>query len=252
MLKAFETTVREAGALALSKTLASGIHQKGRGDFVTDADLAVSDFLKDALPRLLPRSRVLSEEGAVETGLSGRLFLVDPIDGTTNLMYGMNLSAVSCALAEDGELLMAAVYNPFTDEMFLSEKGHGATLNGRPIHVNADASLSDAVVGVEAGPATVDSQRGYFDSLFALHSQSRGIRFTGSAALDLCYTACGRFSASVFHYLFPWDYAAGWLILNEAGGRLTLLTGGRPTLTGRSAPLAASNGILHETLCKMF
>lgn len=252
MLQAFEKTVRKAGELALSRTLASGVHQKGRGDFVTDADLAVSDFLKEALPRLVSDSRVLSEEGAIESGLSGKLFLVDPIDGTTNLMYHMNLSAVSCALARDGELCMAAVYNPFTDEMFLSERGCGATLNGRPIRVNNDAVLSDAVVGVEAGPATVDSQRGYFDSLFAVHSRSRGIRFTGSAALDLCYTACGRFSASVFHYLYPWDYAAGWLILEEAGGTLTLLEGGRPTLTGRSPALAASNGLLHQELCAMF
>ena len=168
-------------------------------------------------------------------------------------MYHMQLSAISCGYAEDGRLLAAGVYNPFTQEMFLAQLGKGATLNGRPIHVNADETLEEAVLGVEAGPATIgEGQRGYFERVFALHMRGRGMRFTGSAALDLCYTACGRFTASVFHYLYPWDYAAGWLILAEAGGRLTLLDGRPPAMKGRSAPLAASNGLVHEKLLAAF
>lgn len=248
MLKQLETVLLKAGELALSQTLAGNIHVKGRGDFVTDADLAVSDYLKEALPQLVPGSRVLSEEGAAETGLQGKLFIIDPIDGTTNLMYHMNLSAVSIGYGEDGDVCLGGVYNPFTQEMFLAQRGKGAFFNGQPIRVSPDETLADALIGVEAGPATLADQSDFFQRLFALHTQGRGLRLTGSAALDLCYVACGRFTAAVFHYLYPWDYAAGWLILTEAGGRLTPMDGTAPTLMGRSAPLAASNSLVHEAL----
>ena len=251
MLEELERTLREAGDLALTESL--NVTAKGRSDFVTSTDLAIDRYLCGALPGLVPGSRVFSEEEADGGDLSGRVFIVDPIDGTTNLMYHMQLSAISCGYAEDGRLLAAGVYNPFTQEMFLAQLGKGATLNGRPIHVNADETLEEAVLGVEAGPATIgEGQRAYFERVFALHIRGRGMRFTGSAALDLCYTACGRFTASVFHYLYPWDYAAGWLILAEAGGRLTLLDGRPPAMKGRSAPLAASNGLVHEKLLSAF
>lgn len=252
MLEELERTLRQAGELTLTESLS--VQSKGKSDFVTSVDLAVDRYLRGALPRLVAGSRVFSEEEADAGDLSGRVFIVDPIDGTTNLMYHMQLSGISCGYAEDGQLMAAGVYNPFTREMFLAELGKGATLNGQPIHVNADETLEEAVVGVEAGPATAgEGQHAYFERVFALHTCGRGIRFTGSAALDLCYTACGRFTASVFHYLYPWDYAAGWLILTEAGGRLTLLENGHPPkMKGRSAPLAASNGLVHDALLAAF
>lgn len=252
MLYALEQTLRQAGDMAFTESL--NVQAKGKSDFVTSTDLAIDRYLRQALPDLIEGSSVLSEEETPCGDLSGKVFIVDPIDGTTNLMYHMHLSAISCGYAEDGQLLMAGVYNPFTREMFLAEKGKGATLNGQPIHVNADRTLEEAVLGVEAGPATSgEGQRAYFERVFALHIRGRGMRFTGSAALDLCYTACGRFTASVFHYLYPWDYAAGWLILEEAGGRLTLLdSGNSPVMKGRSAPLAASNGLVHEALLAAF
>lgn len=247
-----ENLARRAGELALSNTLSHGVHTKGTADYVTDADLAVSDFLKKELPLLISGSRVLSEEGEHEEGLEGRLFIIDPIDGTTNLMYHLNLSAISIAYAEDGVIRVAVVFNPFTGELFSAQRGQGAWLNGQPIRVNHDQEIASSLLGFEAGPATLGTQREYLQAMLRLHQGSRGMRFTGSAAIDLCYVACGRFSAAAFHYLFPWDYAAGWLILEEAGGRLTLLDGGRPTLTGRSQPLGASNGYLHEAFLDAF
>lgn len=247
-----ENLARRAGELALSNTLSHGVHTKGTADYVTDADLAVSDFLKKELPLLISGSRVLSEEGEHEEGLEGRLFIIDPIDGTTNLMYHLNLSAISIAYAEDGVIRVAVVFNPFTGELFSAQRGQGAWLNGQPIRVNHDQEIASSLLGFEAGPATLGAQREYLQAMLRLHQGSRGMRFTGSAAIDLCYVACGRFSAAAFHYLFPWDYAAGWLILEEAGGRLTLLDGGRPTLTGRSQPLGASNGYLHEAFLDAF
>lgn len=252
LLGRLEKTVREAGAIAKKKALASGVHVKGSADFVTDADLAVSSYLEQKLPQLIEGSRVLSEEDAEKTGVAGKVFVIDPVDGTTNLMYGMNMSVVSVAYCEDGEPKLAAVYQPFTGEMFTAEQGKGAFLNGEAIHVNGDGCIEDALVGVETGPATRDRLDAFFGVMNQLHKRCRGLRLTGSAALDLCYTACGRLTASVFHYLYPWDYAAGWLLLTEAGGKLGLIQGGKPTMTGMSEPLMASNGLIHDELAAMF
>lgn len=252
MMKELEALIREAGELARSKTLSGQVHVKAKSDFVTDADLAVSGFLMEALARLVPGSHVLSEEDTRADSLEGKLFIVDPIDGTTNLMYHMGLSAISCAYAEDGEILLGVIYNPFTGEMFTAERGKGAFLNGQPIRVNGDRTIRDALIGLEAGPATLAQQGSFLQKIGELYGQCRGVRLTGSAAIDLAYAAAGRLSAVAFHYLYPWDFAAGWLILSEAGGQLTLLEGGKPVLSGRSRPLLASNGLIHEEIMQFF
>lgn len=252
LLGRLEKTVREAGRLARQRRLSGSAHEKNRNDFVTEADFAVSRFLEERLPSLVRGSRVLSEENAGLPDLQGGVFIIDPIDGTTNLMYGMNLSVISAAYCEDGAPVLAAVYQPFTGEMFTAERGKGAFLNGERIGVNADACAADALIGVEAGPATRERQGAFFEAMYALQRECRGLRLTGSAALDLCYVACGRLSAAVFHYLYPWDYAAGWLLVTESGGRVSLVDGGQPTLLGRSAPMLASNGRVHEALAQRF
>ena len=252
LLDAVIDLVRQAGDIARGKGLSSHVHVKGRSDFVTDADLTVSNFLMERLPKLLPGSTVLSEEKADEARDDAPLFIIDPIDGTTNLMYGMNLSAISCGLTVEGRPVLGVVYNPFTNELFAAEKGAGATLNGKPIHVCEDDCLHDALIGLEAGPATLDQQQPFFDALFGLQQQVRALRMTGSAALDLCYIACGRLTGVAFHYLYPWDFAAGWLILEEAGGRLTAPANGTPSLKGLNTPLFASNGKIHDALMEAF
>lgn len=248
LLERMTKIVFEAGMLAKRKALSNSVHEKGVGDFVTDADLAVSSFLEERLPQLIEGSSVLSEEDAEKRGVSGKLFIIDPIDGTTNLMYGMNMSVISCAYCEDGEPLLAAIYQPFTGEMFTAQKGEGAFLNGRPIHVNGDQTVADSLIGAEAGPATRNRQEGFFKAMHDVQQLGRGMRLTGSAALDLALVACGRLSGTVFQYLYPWDYAAGWLIVSEAGGRLSLIAGGKPNLTGLSEPMLATNGLIHDEL----
>ena len=253
MLKALEQLIRQAGEIARSQALAAQVHVKGRSDFVTDADLAVSAFLEKELPLLVPGSRVLSEENAHDVNTRhGKVFIIDPIDGTTSLTYHLNLSCVSCGYVVDGEPVMGAVYNPFTDEMFLAEKGKGATLNGRLIQVNEDPDLTQALIGFETGPATANQQETYFKHLYAISAKSKGLRLIGSAALDICYVACGRLSGTVFHYLFPWDFAAGWVILKEAGGKLSLMDGSLPAFEGRCPSMVASNTLLHEELLNAF
>jgi len=252
LLDRMAKVVVEAGRIAKRKALSSGVHVKGAGDFVTDADLTVSTFLEERLPQLIEGSRVLSEEDAEKTGPQGKLFVIDPIDGTTNLMYGMNMSVVSCAYCEDGVPLLAAIVQPFTGELFTAERGKGAFLNGQPIRVNGDPTVEDSLIGVECGPATRDRVEAFFKAMHEVQKISRGLRLTGSAALDLALVACGRLSGVVFHYLYPWDYAAGWLIISEAGGKLSLVEGGNPTMQGLSSPLLASNGLIHEELREIF
>ncbi|NLC32138.1 MAG: inositol monophosphatase [Clostridiales bacterium] len=252
MKEAFEKIIREASKLALESSLKDKVHSKGKADFVTDADLAISEELGVKLAQLVPGSRMLSEEGEDVAGLQGKLFIVDPVDGTTNLMYNMGMSAVSAAYLEDGQLLLGAIYNPFTDEMFAAQQGKGAYLNGAPIRVNDDPDISQALLGVEANADMDDPQQKFFKQLNNLLLRCRGLRWTGSAALDLAYIACGRLSGCVFQYLHPWDYAAGWLILNEAGGRLTTAQGQSPDLKGRSGKLLASNGHIHSEWLEAF
>lgn len=246
LLEGMEGLVRQAGEIARQKT--PRVHQKACHDYVTEADLEVSRFLCQHLPEIVPGSSVYSEEGTDEDCRQGKWFVIDPIDGTTNLMYSLNLSAISCAYTEDGETLAAVVMNPFNGELFRAGRGMGATLNSQPIHVNSDADLAHSLIGFECGPATASRQEAYFQAVYRLFVGSRGIRQLGSAALDLCYIACGRLTAVPFHYLFPWDYAAGELILREAGGVLTTCRGQAPSYFGRSCPLVASNGLIHQAM----
>lgn len=250
MRNSFIDILRHAGDLAKDRRLSNQVHTKAVNDFVTDADMAVHAYLEKELLRMIPSGHFFSEEGTNEASLAGKVFIADPIDGTTNLTYGLNLSAVSVALLEDGIPLIGGVYNPFTQEMFIAEAGKGATLNDCPIYVNEDATLQDALIGVEAGPITVTEQRKLFASIYGLHAQSKGIRLTGSAALDLAYVACGRFTAAACHYLFPWDWAAGWLLITEAGGTVSDSDGNIPPLDRRVGPFYASNGLCHEALLR--
>ena len=140
------------------------------------------------------------------------------------------------------------MFNPFTGELFRAQKEGEAQLNGLPIRVNQDADLAHSLLGFEGGPLTAEQQQPYFQALYRLFAASRGLRQTGSAALDLCYIACGRLTAVPFHYLFPWDYAAGELILRQAGGLLTTYRGEIPSYSGLSCPLVASNGLVHQAV----
>ncbi len=202
-------------------------HKDGSANFVTAYDIMVQEFLKSELAVLFPNAHFLAEEdGAVESALgAGYTFIIDPIDGTTNFMCGYDTSAVSVGLCLDGEAVFGAVYDPYRDEYFMAVAGGGATCNGRPIHVST-RPMTRAIVAIGSAPY----QKAYLASTTMgmtadLFSAFADFRRSGSAALDICHLAAGRTDAYCEPILAPWDFAAGSLILREAGGVATNFDG---------------------------
>ena len=249
MLEKIISLVRQAGDMVLSaRDIAAHTHEKtSAADLVTEYDVAVEDFLKKNLPPLVPSSIFYGEEETENADPTrGWAFIVDPIDGTTNFVRGLHQSAVSVALARDGAVELGVVYDPFKDELFSARRGGGAVLNGKPVHVSA-RPLSQGVFGM----GTAIYRREYLAPTMRLTEQlfrrSCDFRRMGAAALDLCYVACGRYDLFFEYSLCPWDYAAGSLIVTEAGGHVSTLEGG-PLELDRRCSIWASNDVNKDIL----
>lgn len=195
---------------------------KGAADYVTNVDFAVQNFLKRELEELFPEILLIAEEKEnLNLDAKKRYWILDPIDGTTNLIHHFGMSAVSLGLYEDGEITFGVVYNPFHEELFTGVKGEGAFLNGEKIHVSEIAELKDAVIGYGSSPYEKENAKESFSLFYRLFINCADFRRMGAAALDLCYVACGRQEGFFEKNLKPWDYAAGSVILTEAGGVIT-------------------------------
>lgn len=249
LLEEIAALVRQAGEIMLSaRDIGARTHEKtSAADLVTDYDVAVEKFLKENLPPLVPGSVFCGEEELeyVDPG-KGWAFIVDPIDGTTNFVRGLSQSAVSVALAHDGQVEYGVVWNPYRDELFTAKRGGGAFLNDAPIHVT-DRPLSEGIFGM----GTAIYRREYLEPTMRLTEQlfrrSCDFRRLGAAALDLCNVACGRTDAFFEYSLCPWDFAAGSLIITEAGGRVCALDGS-PLPIDRRTSIWASNQVNWEIL----
>lgn len=240
---------RQAGQIVLSaRDVWSHTHEKtSAADLVTEYDEAVEAFLKEQLPRLLPGSLFFGEEEKENCDPSrGWVFIVDPIDGTTNFVRGLSQSAISIALAHDGRVEHAVVYDPYKDELFSASRGGGAFLNGKAIHVSP-LPLSQGIFGM----GTAIYKREYLAPSLRVTEQlmarSCDFRRLGAAALDLCCVACGRTEVFFEYSLCPWDFAAASLIVTEAGGYVSTMAGGPLTVTGRCS-VWASNDVNKDVL----
>lgn len=249
MLEQIIPIVRQAGEIILSaRDIAGQTHEKtSAADLVTEYDLAVERFLKEKLPPLVPGSIFFGEEEKENADPGqGWAFIVDPIDGTTNFVRGLRQSAVSVALAKDGTVEYGVVYNPYRDEMFSARRGGGAFLNGAPIHVSS-RPLSKGIFSM----GTSIYRPEYFARTMRLTEQlfrrSCDFRRLGAAALDFCDVACGRTEAFFEFSLCPWDYAAGSLLVEEAGGAVCTLEG-RPLLVTALSSAWASNQVNKDIL----
>jgi myo-inositol-1(or 4)-monophosphatase len=223
------------------------IDKKGVRDLVTEVDLACERMCREVLGARFPDHAILAEEQGGSSGPRGsHRWVFDPLDGTTNYAHGLPVYCSSLALEVDGEAIVGAIYDPSRDELFTAERGGGAYLNGRRLRVSTAGALLDALL-VTGFPYDLQRDRPELLALFdAFLAQARAVRRLGSAALDLCYVACGRFDGFWERRLHPWDVAAGALVVAEAGGRVSLMDGGPYDLT--AGQILASNGHIHDDM----
>lgn len=254
-----EAIAREAGAL-LRDYFHRGVHAeyKGEVDVVTEADRASEKLITERLRAAFPAHGIYGEEGTRQ-GLDGEYrWYVDPLDGTTNFAHGFPVFGVvlgcehrpeGLAANEDGVMVAGVIYDPLRDEMFTAERGSGARLNKKPIHVSRTKMLQESLIATgfpsqkrHANPNV------HFYQQFTL--RSHGVRRAGSAALDLAYVAAGRLEAFWELNLNPWDTSAGYLIVEEAGGKVTHFDGSKFTLDSRE--VFATNGLIHAEMQSLF
>jgi len=240
---------REAGRIAAKRWGTSlQITRKGEVDLVTDVDLELQELIGETISRRFPEHVVLGEEGGQEEKAQEAeyLWLVDPLDGTTNYVHRHPCFCVSVAMAHRGEVLLGCVYDPLRNELFYAAKGEGATLNGGPLSVSSTSSLISSLLstGFPYGRATHrDSNVTYLGRVI---NKIQGVRRSGSLALDLAYVASGRLDGHWEFHVKPWDTAAGGLMVQEAGGRMSGVAeeGWSPFLND----VLATNGVIHEEL----
>jgi len=246
LLEKTRTVVLEAGEIIKDHwDKPKNIKKKGRIDLVTQTDVAVENFLKDELAAILPGSAFLAEESASKTKPGPLTWIIDPVDGTTNYAHGLPHMCTSVALWDGGETVLGVINAPILRECFTAVRGKGAFLNGKPIAVSPEDSLEGSLVAT-GFPYDVPA---YLDRVLAcmrnILPKAQGMRRAGAAALDMAYVACGRMEAFYEATLNPWDVAAGWLLVTEAGGKVTQYDPAVPYELGVLTMLC-SNGATHE------
>ncbi len=224
------------------------ISEKGgvRGDVVTEVDLLCEKEIIDRIKKNFPDHAILAEESGSTQGDAKNKWVIDPLDGTLNYSHGFPCYCVSIGLEHEGELVVGVIYNPNLDEMFVAEKGQGAMLNGRPIKVSSTDTLEKSLLVTGFTPKIVGSEDDNLDHFCNLMKSCQAVRRPGSAAMDFCYTAMGRFDGFWEAHLSPWDMAAGVLIVREAGGTVTAFDGGPFSIYDHN--VLATNGYVHQEM----
>ncbi|MHB8735280.1 MAG: inositol monophosphatase family protein [Terriglobales bacterium] len=248
-LTAAVAIARSAGAILLGHFGTVRVEYKGIADIVTAADRASEKFIVERLQAEFPDHAIVGEEGTRTESSSGFRWYIDPLDGTTNFAHGLPLFAVSMGLEYHGKLIAGVVYNPADDTLYTAARGRGAQCNGNALHVSPIGHLSDSLLATGfPSPKRTENPNIYFYQAITL--RSHGVRRLGSAALDLCFVASGRFQGFWEFHLNSWDVAAGALIVEEAGGRLSDMLGQPFQMDSPEA--VASNGHIHDEMLAAF
>lgn len=241
---------KEAGELIMGRKETGIIEKEGVSNFVTLTDIAISNFLSEKLPELLPGSKMISEESKDNAAFNdGMVWAIDPIDGTNNFIYGLGFSVVSIGLFIDGVPTMGVVYNPYRNEIYSGIKGKGAWWNGASIKVNNFTQLNQTMVMLETGSCHPRETNATFAPLKEIFRDCVDYRVSGCSAMDICYVASGKASAFFSELISIWDYAAAIVILNEAGGKATRWDGSALNHT-QPGTILVTNALLHEEMLK--
>lgn len=245
MREAILAIARQAGEKIRRRENIAVEEKEGHANFVTTIDQEVQAYLAQALTELRPDAAMIGEEKINEDLGDDLTWVVDPVDGTTNLIHDFHFSSVSIALLKNRKPVMGAVYQPDTDEFFYAELGKGATLNGKPIRVS-QYPLRTALVCIGTSPYNEELARVSMDMMYQFLRGASDIRRCGSAALELAYLACGRCDAFVELKLNPWDYAAGALLVTEAGGTFEMPLNEKGVDFASKTAIVATNGVCRE------
>ncbi|MBC7827760.1 MAG: inositol monophosphatase [Chitinophagaceae bacterium] len=250
MLKETLINATEAGARVLQHYFASKnlqiSNKEGINNLVTEADHASEKAIMDTIHQQFPDHFILSEEAGEIATASDYKWIIDPIDGTVNYAHGIPICCVSIGIEHQGAMVMGTVYNPFLKEFYFAEKGVGSTLNGEPISVSSETEVSKACL-VTGFPYTyLDMPNGPLEVFSRFIRKGVPVRRLGSAAMDLCWVAAGRFDGFYEHKLQAWDSAAGFLIVEEAGGKVTDFSGKH--YSPYQPSILATNGKIHDEM----
>lgn len=222
------------------------VEQKGFNDLVSYVDKEAEKMIVDRLHELLPQAGFITEEGTNTTKGEVYNWIIDPLDGTTNFIHGLPVYSVSIGLQEYEEIVLGVVFEVNQGECFYAIQGGGAFCNGKPIHVSATPNLASSLIATGFPYNGLGQTDAYLEVLKSLMGSSHGFRRLGSAAVDLCYVACGRVDGYFQHNLNPYDVAGGVIIVNEAGGKITDFKAGIDYVFG--GEIVATNSFIHEQL----
>lgn len=228
---------KEVGAFMKEENVkikASDIDKKGLNDFVTYVDKTAEKMLVERLKKIIIDAGFITEEKTIEQSDEEYVWIIDPLDGTTNYIHGLSPYAISIGLKRDEEMILGVVYVIESNEMFYAWKEGGAWLNGYPIHVSDSKKLSDSLLATGFPYSDFSDMKAYINLFEYLMQNSHGLRRLGSAATDLVYVACGRMDAFYEYGLSSWDVAAGAFIVKEAGGKVNDFWGGEDWLFGKT------------------
>lgn len=246
---------REAGDFQLRELKnfeRSNIEQKGRSnDLVSYVDKETEKLLIETLQKLVPDAGFETEEGTIEQSKTGLRWVIDPLDGTTNFLHKLPLFSISIALAKDEDILLGVVHDPSRNECFYAWKDGGAYMNGEPIETSKIDTLNESLIATGFPYSLRGKADNYFSLIRHFVETTHGVRRLGSAAIDMCYVACGRFEAYFEFNLKPWDVAAGIIIVREAGGVVTNYSGGPEGCHAAEEICATGNGI-HTAMIETF
>lgn len=249
MLKDVLTEATEAGAAQLRRFFAGSFRvdfKEGVNNLVTEADHAAEKAIISVIRNAYPDHFILSEEtGEIPTN-SAYKWIIDPIDGTVNFANGIPVCCVSIGVEYEGTIIMGAVYNPFMNEYFFAEKKQGATLNGKPIHVGTQPKVKHSCMVTGFPYSYLDTPNGPLQIFEKLIRKGVPVRRLGSAAIDLCWVAAGRYDGFYEHKLAAWDSAAGFLMVTEAGGTVTDFAGNPYSVY--QPHILATNGLIHQEM----